>query len=72
MGTSGRWVDFNSFIDNPLALSGKVIDGITKVAYTIFFCRGEILDRKTAALNFFAFAMCILVASVLLCVMFMW
>jgi hypothetical protein len=59
-------MDFSSDIDKPLALNGKVIDGITKVPYAIRFCLGESLERMTALLNFFAFAMCMLVASVLL------
>ena len=61
-------MDCSSDIDKPLARKGKVIDGITKVPYAIRFCLGEILERMTALLNFFAFAMCMFVASVLLSV----
>ena len=72
IGTSGLWMDFNSSINKPLDLSGKVIDGITKAAYAIFFYRVDSIDIKTALLNFFDFAMCILVASIFLSAMFIW
>ena len=49
-----------------LELSGKVIEGLTKFEYVIFFFHFDSMDRKTAILKCFAFAVCILVASLLL------
>ena len=65
-------MDFSLDIDKPLDLNGKVIDEITKVPYYIRFCLGESLKRMTALLNLFSFAMCMLVASVLLSAILIW
>ena len=45
-------MDFNSSINMPLDLSGKVIDGLTKVEYTIFFYLVDIMDLRTVLLDF--------------------
>ena len=45
-------MDFNSPIDKLLALNGKVIEGLRKVAYAIFFFCVDSMDRRTVLLNF--------------------